>query len=147
MVQHQRKTYMAKREEVKRSWFLLDASGKTLGRLASEIANILRGKHKPTYTPHVDTGDGVIVINADKVVVTGNKAGHKIYRRYTGYMGGMRETPYRVMKDRKPDYIIEHAVRGMLPKTKQGRAQIKRLRAMAGAEHGMETQQPIVVNI
>ena len=141
------KTIMIKKEDVVKSWFLLDAEGKTLGRFASEIAKILRGKHKPTFTPHVDTGDGVIIINADKIKVTGAKEAQKIYRYYTGHIGGMREVPYAVMKDRKPDYIIKHAVRGMMPKTKLGRAQMKKLRIFAGSEHDMQAQKPKTVNI
>ena len=138
---------MAKTEEAKRQWFLLDATGKTLGRLASEIAKILRGKHKPTFTPHADTGDGVVVINADKVKVTGAKEAQKVYHHYTGYIGGHRETPYRTMMARKPTYILEHAVKGMVPRTRLGRAQMKRLRIFKGEEHGMAAQNPIAVNI
>ena len=146
---HQRQTtFMAKTQEHQPQWFLLDAEGKTLGRLASEITKILRGKHKPTYTPHADTGDGIIVINADKVVVTGNKEATKVYRHYTGFQSGLRETPYRVMKERKPTFILEHAVRKMMPKASRlARAQMKRLRLIAGTEHGMEAQQPVEVQI
>ncbi|MGM0440669.1 MAG: 50S ribosomal protein L13 [Chlamydiota bacterium] len=139
------KTIMIKKEEVERKWFQLDAKGKTLGRFASEVANVLRGKHKPTYTPHVDTGDGVIIVNADKIAVTGNKEAQKIYQYYTGHVGGRREVPYRDMQARKPKYIIEHAVWGMMPKTKQGRAQMKKLRIFVGEEHDMQAQKPIVV--
>lgn len=141
------KTKLLNKEEIKRAWFLLDASGKTLGRLASEIAKILRGKHKPDYTPNVDCGDGVIVINAEKVVVSGSKEAQKIYRYHTGAMSGMREIPYRTMKARKPAYIIEHAVKGMVPRSRLGRQQMKKLRVYAGEAHDLPAQQPIKVNI
>ncbi len=130
-----------------KQWFVLDAQDKTLGRFASEVAKILRGKHKPTFTPHVDTGDGVIVINAEKIKVTGSKAGQKVYHRYTGFMSGLRETIYWVMSKKKPAYIIEHAVKGMLPKTKLGRKQLKNLRVYRGEQHNMQAQKPIKVNI
>ena len=130
-----------------RKWILLDATGKTLGRFAAEVAKILRGKHKPTFTSHVDTGDGVIIINAEKIVVTGAKEAQKIYRYHTGAMSGMREVPYRTMKARKPDYIIRHAVKGMMPKTRLTEAQLKKLRIFAGDKHEMEAQQPLSVNI
>ena len=140
-------TYLQKKEDSQPSWLVLDAEGKTLGRFASEVAKILRGKHKPTYTPSTDCGDGVIVVNADKIRVSGAKEAQKIYRYYTGHVGGMREVPYRTMQDRKPEYIVEHAVKGMMPKTRQGRAQMKRLRIFAGAEHNMAAQSPIQTNI
>lgn len=130
-----------------RKWFLLDASGKTLGRFAAEVAKILRGKHKTTFTPHVDGGDGVIIINAEKIQVTGAKEAQKIYRYHTGAMSGMREVPFQVMKSRKPDYIIRHAVKGMMPKTRLTEAQMKKLRIFAGEEHQMEAQNPIAVTI
>jgi large subunit ribosomal protein L13 len=130
-----------------RKWFILDASGKTLGRFASEVAKILKGKHKITYTPHVDSGDGVIIINADKIEVTGAKEAQKIYRYHTGAMSGMREVPYRIMKARKPEYIIWRAVKGMMPKTRLGEAQMKKLRVYAGEQHEMAAQQPILVSI
>lgn len=130
-----------------RKWFLLDASGKTLGRFAVEVAKILRGKHTTRFTPHVDTGDGVVVINAEKIVVTGAKEAQKIYRYHTGAMSGMREIPYRVMKDRKPDYIIWHAVKGMMPKTRLAEAQMKKLRIYAGEQHEMHAQSPLPVNL
>ncbi|HSX03487.1 MAG TPA: 50S ribosomal protein L13 [Rhabdochlamydiaceae bacterium] len=143
------KTLLVTKEEAKLNlqWFLLDASGKTLGRLATEIAKILRGKHKPTYTPHVDAGDGVIIINAEKVEVTGGKEARKIYRYYSGGISGLREIPYRTMKARKPEYLIWHAVKGMMPKTRLGEAQFKKLRVFAGEKHDLEAQQPIPVNI
>lgn len=130
-----------------RKWLILDASGKTLGRFASEVAKILRGKHKPDFTTHVDTGDGVIIINAEKIKVTGAKEAQKIYRYHTGAMSGMREVPYAVMKDRKPDYIIRHAVKGMMPKTRLAEAQMKKLRIFKGDKHDISAQKPVQVNV
>jgi len=130
-----------------RKWLLLDAKGKTLGRFAAEVAKVLRGKHKPSFTPHVDCGDGVVIINAEKIVVTGSKEAQKIYRYHTGAMSGMREIPYRTMQARKPDYIIWHAVKGMMPKTRLTEAQLKKLRIFAGEEHDMQSQVPVAVNI
>ncbi len=141
------KTVLLKEGEVNHDWFILDATGKTLGRLASEIAKILRGKHRPTFTPHVDGGDGVIIINADKVHVTGNKEAQKVYKSHTGYIGGLREIGYRRMKERKPEYIVEHAVKGMMPKNRLSRKQLKRLRIFVGQEHNMQAQKPTQVNI
>lgn len=141
------KTTLANPATYKRQWFVIDANGKILGRLASEIAKVLRGKHKPTYTMHEDAGDGVIVINAEKIKVTGNKEAEKIYRRHTGAMSGMRETPLYTMRAKKPTYIIEKAVQGMVPRSRLGRQQIKRLKVFAGAEHNLQAQQPIQVNI
>jgi large subunit ribosomal protein L13 len=140
-------TMMLRKEDCQPKWIIIDAKGKVLGRLASEIAKVLRGKHKPTYTPHIDSGDGVIIINADQIRVTGRKEAQKVYRRYTGYIGGMRETPYRVMQARKPCFIIEHAVKGMVPRTRIGRKQMKRLRIFAGDQHKMQAQQAINVNV
>ena len=142
-------TVMMTKEEVQamRKWLILDASGKTLGRFASEIAKILRGKHKTTFTPHVDTGDGVIVINATKIKVTGAKEAQKIYRYHTGAMSGMREVPYSTMMARKPDYIIRRAVKGMMPKTRLSEAQMKKLRIFADDKHDLLGQAPISVNI
>ncbi|MBI5274491.1 MAG: 50S ribosomal protein L13 [Chlamydiales bacterium] len=131
--------------EKQRKWFIFDAEGKTLGRFASEISKILRGKHKPDYTPHADTGDGVIIINAEKIKVSGTKEAQKNYYYYTGFIGGLREVPFQVMKARKPEYILEHAVKGMMPKTKLSSAQLTRLRIFKGAEHNMQAQQPIHV--
>jgi large subunit ribosomal protein L13 len=128
-------------------WFLFDASGQTLGRFASEIAKILRGKHKTNYTPHVDTGDGVIVINCEKIEVTGNKEAQKTYYRHTNYPGGLIETDYRSMMKKKPDYILFHAVKGMLPNTKLAEKQIKKLRIFRDENHGMQAQKPIQVNL
>ena len=145
-VYRRQRTPLAK-AQAERDWVVIDATNQTLGRLASKCAAILRGKHKPTFTPHADTGDGVVVLNAGKVKVTGSKAAQKLYRYYTGYISGLREIPYEVMKDRKPEYIIEHTVKGMMPKTKLGRAQLKRLRIFAKDEHAMDAQQPIQVTI
>lgn len=142
----QQKTLLAKKEEVKRNWFLFDAKGKTLGRFASELAKVLRGKHKADFTSHIDTGDGVIVINADQIQVTGAKEAQKVYKYHTGYMGGLREIPYKVMKDRKPEYIIERAIKGMMPKTRMGELQYKRLRVYRGANIDQLAQKPVVVN-
>jgi len=144
---NQQKSFQLKEADVKRDWFVLDASGKTLGRFASEITKILRGKHKPTFTTYVDGGDGVIVINAEKIVVTGNKEAQKEYIHYTGSMGGLRRLPYRTVLARKPTHIVEHAVKTMMPKTRLAAAQYKRLRVFAGAEHGMAAQKPINANI
>jgi large subunit ribosomal protein L13 len=131
-----------------RKCYLFDATGKTLGRFASEIAKVLRGKHKPTYTPNVDTGDAVIVINAEKIKVTGSKEARKVYRKYTGYLGGMKETPYREMKKKNADFIIFSAVKGMMPvKTRLARAQLKKLKIFIGENHNMQAQKPIAVNI
>lgn len=143
----EQKTTLFRRQDQQPTWFVLDAAGKTLGRLASEIAKILRGKHKPTFTAFADVGDGVIVVNADKVKVTGNKEAQKLYRYYTGSMSGLREIPYRTMLERKPQYIVWHAVKGMMPHSRLARGQFKRLRVFAGAEHNMSAQQPIQVNI
>lgn len=126
-----------------RKWYLLDAEGKVLGRLAAEAASILRGKHKPTFTPHVDCGDAVIVINASKVQVTGNKRTQKIYRRHSGYMGGLKEIPYSQMLATHPERVVEHAVRGMLPKNRLGREMFRHLRVYAGGEHDHAAQLPI----
>ena len=139
----QNKTLMLKKKDIKHGWYILDASGKTLGRFSAEVAKVLRGKHKPTYTPYEDCGDGVIVINANKIKVTGNKEAVKLYTYYTGFMGGLRRIPYRTMMERKPDYIIEHAVKGMMPGSRLGRQQAKRLRVFAGDDHQMEAQKPI----
>ena len=148
MKQKNKTTLLTKEEALaERRWFILNAEGKTLGRFASEIANILRGKHKVSYTTHVDSGDGVIVINADKIKVTGAKEAQKIYRYHTGAMSGMREVPFRVMKARKPDYIIRHAVEGMMPQNRLTEHQLKKLRIFAGEKHDMEAQQPTLLNI
>ena len=136
------KSYMARPHEVERKWHLIDAEGQTLGRLATEIARLLRGKNKPQYTPHIDTGDFVVVVNAEKVVVTGNKVEQKVYYRHTGYPGGLRETSFEAMLERKPTEILRRAVRGMMPKTRLGRQQLKKLKIYAGPEHPHEAQNP-----
>ena len=143
----QQQSSLLTKEEAQSSlqWFKIDATGKTLGRLASEIAQILRGKHKVTFTPHVDGGDGVIVINAEKVVVTGSKEANKVYRHYTGSMGGLREIPYRTMLARKPTEILRRAVEGMMPKTKLSNKQLKKLRIFAGDKHPQSAQKPVEV--
>lgn len=141
-------TLLTREEAIaQKKWILLDASGKTLGRFAAEVAQILRGKHKPSFTPHVDCGDGVIVVNADQIQVTGSKEAQKLYRYYTGAMGGLREIPYRVMKERKPEYIIEHAVKGMMPKSRLGKQQLRKLRVYAGSQHDLEAQKPLSVTV
>ena len=138
-------TFMAKASTVERQWYVIDAEGEVLGRLASKIALILRGKHKPTFTPHVDTGDYVIVINADKMVLTGKKLDDKLYRHHTGYAGGLKETTYRVMMAKKPEFVLKEAVRGMLPKGPLGYAELKKLHVYRGAEHEHQAQKPELV--
>ncbi|GAA3657098.1 50S ribosomal protein L13 [Asaccharospora irregularis] len=140
------KSYIAKPAEVQRKWYLVDAEGKTLGRIATEIATILRGKHKPTFTPHVDGGDFVVVVNAEKVVLTGKKLDQKLYRYHTGYVGGLKEISYRDMMKNKPEEVVAHAVSGMLPKNKLRSRMMTRLRVFAGAEHTHEAQNPEVLN-
>lgn len=146
-MQKQTKTFIPNKNETKLNWFIFDADGKTLGRLTSEISKVLRGKHKPTFTTYLDCGDGVIVVNAEKVKVTGSKEGQKLYRYYTGSMNGLREIPLRTMRARKPQYIIESAVKGMMPKTRLAKQQLRKLRIFAGPEHDLAAQQPIQVNI
>ena len=136
------KTYTAKPETVKREWFVIDAEGETLGRLATLVASRLRGKHKPEYTPHVDTGDYIVVINADKVAVTGAKAQDKMYYRHTGYPGGIREINFTDLQTRKPGRVVELAVKGMLPKNPLGRAMFTKLKVYAGTAHPHAAQQP-----
>ncbi|MBM7624015.1 50S ribosomal protein L13 [Sporohalobacter salinus] len=135
-------TYMAKPEEVERNWFVVDAEGKKLGRLASEIANVLRGKHKPTYTPHVDTGDYVIVVNAGEVELTGNKLDQKMHHRHSEYPGGLKSVSYGELLEDKPEKVIELAVKGMVPKNKLGRKMMKKLKIYADSEHPHQAQQP-----
>ncbi len=135
---------MAKPNEIDRKWYVIDAEGKVLGRLASEVATILRGKHKPIYTPHVDTGDYVIIINADKVRLTGKKLEQKEYRYHTGYPGGLRSIPYSRMMKENPEKAIQLAVKGMLPKNRLGRQMIKKLKVYSGPEHNHEAQKPEV---
>ncbi len=136
------KTFMQRKEDVQREWYLVDATGKTLGRLASEIAKILMGKHKPTYTPHVDGGDFVVVVNAEKIHATGKKLNQKIYYRHTGYPGGLKQATLREMLEKKPEEVIRLAVRGMLPKNKLRDRRMKRLKVYAGPEHPHKAQNP-----
>ena len=136
------KTFTAKPAEVKRDWYVVDADGKTLGRLASEIARRLRGKHKAEYTPHVDTGDYIVVVNAEKVAVTGNKRSDKMYHRHTGYIGNLKSISFEKLIDRKPEQVIQLAVKGMMPKGPLGRAMLRKLKVYAGTEHHHTAQQP-----
>jgi large subunit ribosomal protein L13 len=140
-------TYSAKPETVKRDWYIVDADGKTLGRLASEIARRLRGKHKPVYTPHVDTGDYIVVVNAEKVRVTGNKEKKKVYYRHTGFIGGIKSITFEKLIAKKPEMVIETAVKGMLPKNPLGRAMYRKLKVYAGPEHNHTAQQPKALEI
>lgn len=140
-------TYSAKPAEVKRDWFVIDAEGKTLGRLATEIASRLRGKHKPVYTPHVDTGDYIIVVNAEKVNVTGNKYTDKMYYKHTGYIGNMKSISFDKLVKTDPERIFKEAVKGMLPKNPLGRAMYKKLKIYSGPEHNHHAQQPQVLDI
>ncbi len=141
------KSFMAKSHEVKREWFVVDASGMTLGRLASQVASVLRGKHKPTFTPNVDTGDFVIVLNSDKVVLTGKKLEQKMYTYHTGYIGGLKQTPYKDMMAKKSDLVVYEAIKGMLPKNSLGRQMLTKLRVYKGAEHNHQAQQPKVLEL
>ena len=141
------KTFTAKPESVQRDWFVVDATGKTLGRLATELARRLRGKHKAEYTPHVDTGDYIIVLNAEKVAVTCNKRTDKVYYRHTGYVGGIKQATFEEMIARHPERVIEIAVKGMLPKGPLGRAMYRKLKVYAGNEHNHAAQQPQVLDI
>lgn len=135
-------TVSAKPAEVRRNWYLVDATGKTLGRLASEVARRLRGKHKPIYTPHVDTGDYIVVVNAERVRVTGNKLQDKLYHHHTGYVGSLKSISLEKLLKKAPERVLQHAVRGMLPHNTLGRAMFKKLRVYAGPEHGHQAQQP-----
>ncbi|MFY8273713.1 50S ribosomal protein L13 [Pseudoalteromonas sp. SSDWG2] len=141
------KTFVAKPESVKRDWYVVDAEGKTLGRIATEIARRLRGKHKAEYTPHVDTGDYIIVINAEKVTVTGNKTQNKMYHAHTGYPGGLKSINFEKLQAKAPEMIIEKAVKGMLPRGPLGRAMFRKLKVYAGTEHNHAAQQPQVLDI
>jgi len=136
------KTFQAKAGEIEHKWHLLDADGKILGRLAARVATILQGKHKPTYTAHIDTGDFVVVINAEKVALSGKKRSQKVYRHYTGHVGGLREIPFEVMMKRHPERVVENAVRRMLPKTRLGRKMYKKLKVYAGPTHPHASQKP-----
>ena len=141
------KTFSAKPHEVKREWFVIDAQDKVLGRVAAEVAHRLRGKHKPEYTPHVDCGDNVIVVNAEKINLTGNKWEDKTYLRHTGYPGGQRTVGVKDLLAKHPERIIEKAVKGMLPKTKLGAAVLRNLKVYVGTEHKHEAQQPTAINL
>jgi len=141
------KTFSAKPETVKRDWYLIDAENKVLGRLATEVARRLRGKHKPEYTPHVDTGDYIVIINADKIAVTGNKELNKMYHHHTGYPGGLKSMTLEKLRERAPERIIEKAVKGMLPKNPLGRAMFSKLKVFSGSEHSHAAQQPQVLDI
>ena len=141
------KSFSAKPETVRRDWYLVDASGQTLGRLASELARRLRGKHKPVYTPHVDTGDYIVVINADKVRVTGRKLKNKMYYRHTGYIGNLKAESLEKLLSRRPERVIELAVKGMLPRNPLGRKMLKKLKVVKGAEHPHKAQQPIALEL
>lgn len=142
-----RTTFMANAQNIERKWYVVDAEGKTLGRLASEVASILRGKHKPTYTPHVDTGDHVIILNAAKIELTGNKLNDKIYYRHSGHPGGLKTRTANDMRTKHPERMLELAVKGMLPKNSLGRQMGKKLHVYAGAEHPHEAQQPEVYEL
>ena len=139
------KTYMANPDKIERKWYVVDADGQTLGRLASEVAKVLRGKNKPVFTPHIDTGDYVVVVNAAKVKVTGKKLDQKVYYHHSDYVGGMKETTLREMMAKKPEAVIEMAVKGMLPKGPLGRTMIKKLHVYAGPEHEQQAQKPEVL--
>jgi len=141
------KTISAKADDVKRDWFLIDADGKTLGRLATEVARRLRGKHKAIYTPHVDTGDYIVIVNAEKVRVTGNKAKNKMYYHHSGYMGGLKEISFEKLIAKAPERVIESAVKGMLPKNSLGRTMFRKLKVYAGKEHAHAAQQPQLLEI
>ena len=141
------KTYVAKPQTVERDWCLVDATDKTLGRLAAEIASRLRGKHKPEFTPHVDTGDHIVVVNASRIRVTGNKLKDKMYHRYTGYIGNLKSMSLEKLMDEHPERVLEYAVKGMLPRNPLGRKMLSKLRVFAGPEHNHEAQQPIPLDI
>lgn len=139
------RTYTPRASDITRAWFIVDADGQTLGRLASRIASVLRGKHKPTFTPHMDMGDHVIVINADKIVLTGGKAEQKMYHAHSGFPGGLRSVPFATMLERKPTQVVEAAVKGMLPKNKLGRQMGTKLKVYAGNDHPHAAQQPVAL--
>jgi large subunit ribosomal protein L13 len=139
-------TYSARKGEVERKWWLVDASGQTLGRLASRVATILQGKNKPTYTAHIDTGDFVVVINVDRIRISGRKLEQKEYFRHTGYPGGQKTTQMKEMFEKHPERVLMHAVKGMMPKNRLGRAQLRKLKIYAGAEHPHEAQQPEILS-
>lgn len=141
------KTYMAKPETVERKWYVVDAEGMVLGRLAAQVASILRGKNKPTFTPNVDTGDYVIIVNCDKVVLTGKKLEKKYYRYHTGYVGGLKEIRYDKLMKTKPVFVVQHAVKGMLPKNSLGKKMYSKLFTYEGAEHKQQAQQPVELKL
>ena len=141
------KTFSAKSEEVRRDWYVVDATNKTLGRLSTEIARRLRGKHKAEYTPHVDTGDYIVVVNAEKIRVTGNKMKDKMYHRYTGYIGNLKSVPLEKLMQEKPERALELSVKGMMPRNSLGRKMLSKLRVFAGPQHSHEAQQPITLDI
>ncbi|HBY21052.1 MAG: 50S ribosomal protein L13 [Clostridiales bacterium GWE2_32_10] len=141
------KTYLPKVNEIDKKWYVIDAAGKPLGRVASKVASVLRGKHKVIYTPHLDTGDYVIVVNAEKVVLTGKKLEQKYYRHHSGYMGGLKEIVYKDFLQKKPELAMELAIKGMLPKNRLGRKMIKKLKIYRNAEHEHQAQQPVVMDI
>ena len=141
------KTFMANAQTVERKWYVVDADGMTLGRLASQVAAILRGKHKTTFTPHVDCGDFVIIVNADKAVLTGKKLDQKVYYHHSGYVGGLKETKYSKLMAEKPEFAVKHAILGMMPKGPLGRQMARKLRVYAGAEHEHEAQKPEVLEL
>ena len=141
------KTFSAKTNEIKRDWFLVDANGKTLGRLATEVASRLRGKHKAEYTPHVDTGDYIVIVNAAKISVTGNKFDDKIYHHHTGYIGNLKSVPFKDLIKNKPEEVIQKAVKGMLPKGPLGREMAKKMKVFAGNEHTHAAQKPQILDI
>lgn len=141
------KTYSAKSETAKRDWYVIDATDKILGRMATEIANRLRGKHKPEYTPHVDTGDYIVVVNAEKVKVTGNKTSDKMYYHHSGYPGGIKSISFEKLQEKAPERIIQQAVKGMMPRNKLSRAMLSKLKVYAGSEHPHTAQQPVELNI
>ncbi|MFS4455916.1 50S ribosomal protein L13 [Maribacter sp. 2304DJ31-5] len=141
------KTVSANKTTVNKAWLLVNAEGETLGRLASKVAGLLRGKHKPSYTPHVDCGDNVVIINAEKITLSGNKWSDKVYLRYTGYPGGQRSTSVKELLDKNPAGIVERAVKGMLPKNRLGADMFRNLKVYAGPDHGQEAQKPTAVNL
>ena len=141
------RTFSAKPHEVRRDWYVVDAEGRTLGRLATEIARRLRGKHKPEYTPHVDTGDYIVVINAEKIRVTGTKLKDKMYHRFTGYVGNLKSESLETLLDRAPERVLEVAVKGMLPRNPLGRLMLKKLKVVRGAEHPHQAQQPLPLEL
>ncbi len=141
------KTFSANPDEVRRDWFLVDATGKTLGRLSTEIARRLRGKHKPEYTPHVDTGDYIVVVNAEKIRVTGNKRKDKMYHRYTGYVGNLKSINLETLLEQAPERALQYAVKGMLPRNSLGRKMLSKLRVFVGPDHKHEAQQPLPLDI